>query len=136
MFVALTHVGNLKTWQLFAALLIFPSIPLALWFSVLYFYFKEGVEIGGFFTLAMIVVGVIFVINSLDSLTRLYTDNLKLTVERLGRVNYIVCHWFLLFGLILLYQFTPLKIEWIGLIVIGLYAVVYALLIRRGKQIG
>ncbi len=128
-------VGNLKTWQLFAALLIFPSIPLALWFSVLYYYFNEGVNVSGFFTMSMIVVGIIFVINSLDSLTRLYTDNLQLTVDRLGRWKYIIVHWVILFGLILLYQFTPLKIEWVGLVVIGLYAVVYSILILRRKPL-
>jgi hypothetical protein len=36
-----------------------------------------------------------------------------------------------LFGLVLLYQFTPLKIEWVGLVVIGIYAAVYALVFRR-----
>lgn len=121
-------VGNLRTWQLMLALLIFPSVPLALWFSVLYFYYSNGVEVGPFFNLGMIVVGVIFVVNSLDSLIRLYTQNLKLTVERLGRSRYVAVHWALLFTLILLYQLTPLKIEWIGLVVIGLYAVIYGLL--------
>ena len=37
----------------------------------------------------------------------------------------------LLFGLILLYQFTPLKIEWIGLVVIGIYACIYYLLLQK-----
>jgi len=33
-----------------------------------------------------------------------------------------------------LYQFTPLKIEWIGMIVIGLYVAIYALVfVRRGE---
>jgi glycine betaine transporter len=68
------------------------------------------------------------VINSLDSLVRLYTTNLGLTVERLGRRNYVAANWSALCGLILLYQFTPLRIEWIGLIVIGLYAAIYVLL--------
>ena len=78
----------------------------------------------------MVVVGIIFVINSLDSLTRLYSENLNLTVEKLGRARYIGVHWALLFGLILLYQFTPLKIEWIGMIVIVLYASIYVLVFQ------
>jgi choline-glycine betaine transporter len=118
-------VGNLNTWQLLVALLVIPSLPIAVWFSVLYYYFSNDIEIGGFFNLAMVVVGVIFVINSLDSLVRLYTTNLGLTVQRLGRWKYIAANWIALCGLILLYQFTPLQIEWIGLIVIGLYAVIY-----------
>ena len=85
----------------------------------------------------MVVVGVIFVVNSLDSLTRLYSENLGLTVKRLGGPAYVAAHWGLLFGLILLYQFTPLKIEWIGLIVIGIYCAIYVLtFIRRDALIG
>ena len=124
-------VGGLSTWQLLVALLVIPSLPIGVWFSVLYYYFANGIEIGGFFNLAMVFVGIIFVINSLDSLVRLYTVNLGLTVERLGRWNYIAGNWTALSGLILLYQFTPLRIEWIGLIVIGLYAVIYAMLFAR-----
>lgn len=126
-------VGNLETWQLLLSLLIFPSIPIALWFSVLYFYYSHGVDISPFFNFAMIFVGIVFVINSLDSLTRLYTDNLKLTVKKLGMGRYIMLNWGLLCGLILLYKFTPLRIEWIGLIVIGLYIIVYALMAKNRK---
>lgn len=125
-------VGGLRAYQLMAALLVIPSIPIALWFSVLYVYHTDGIQLAGALQLSMVVVGVIFVVNSLDSLTRLYSENLGLTVARLGGKAYVGVHWTLLFGLILLYQFTPLKIEWIGLVVIGLYCAIYALtFIRR-----
>ncbi len=78
-------VGNLTTWQLFFALLIFPSIPIALWFSVLHLYYSNAIEISATLNLVMIAVGILFVVNSLDSLTRLYTQNLQITVQRLGR---------------------------------------------------
>ena len=123
--------GGLKTWQLLAALLIIPSILISIWFSVLYYHFINHIEIIGFFKIAMVIVGIIFVINSLDSLIRLYTVNLNLTVERFGRRRYILGNWVAMSGLILLYQFTPLKIEWIGLIVVGLYAAIYTLLFTR-----
>jgi hypothetical protein len=79
----------------------------------------------------MVVVGIIFVVNSLDSLIRLYSDNLGLTARRMGEASYVVTHWTLMYALVLAFQFTPLKIEWIGLVVIGIYAVVYLLLLRR-----
>jgi choline-glycine betaine transporter len=127
-------VGGLRVYQLMLALLILPSIPIALWFSVLYFYHTEAIALAGGLQLSMVVVGVVFVVNSLDSLTRLYSENLGLTVKRLGGPGYVAAHWSLLFGLILLYQFTPLKIEWIGLVVIGIYCAIYALtFIRREK---
>ena len=124
-------IGGLKTWQLLLALLFVPSIPIAIWFSVLYYYFSSGIAIPDAWRIAMIVVGVIFVMNSLDSLMRLYTHNLGLTVARLGTWQYIAGNWTALFGLVLLYQFTPLEIEWVGLVVIGIYAAVYALVFRR-----
>ena len=124
-------VRNLNTWQLLASLLIFPSIPLALWFSIIYFYYTQDVMVSGVLNTCMIVVGIVFVINSLDSLTRLYTDNLNLKVERLGALRYVGLHWTVIFGLILLYQFTPLQIEWVGLVVIALYVVIGYLVFRR-----
>jgi choline-glycine betaine transporter len=128
-------VGGLKTWKLLVALLVVPSIPIGIWFSVLYYYFDNGIEVGRFWRLAMISVGIIFVINSLDSLIRLYTRNLGLTLDRLGVLKYVGGNWLALFGLVLLYQFTPLKIEWVGLVVIGLYVVVYVLVYQRRRQL-
>ncbi|MGH8222649.1 MAG: BCCT family transporter, partial [Woeseiaceae bacterium] len=46
-------VGNLRSWQLLLALVIVPSIPIAVWFSVLYYYFNNGLEIGSYWRLAM-----------------------------------------------------------------------------------
>ena len=127
--------GGLKTWQLLLALLFVPSIPIAVWFSVLYYYFANDIAVAGGWRIAMIVVGVIFVVNSLDSLTRLYTQNLNLTVERFGVGWYIAGNWLALYGLVLLYQFTPLEIEWVGLVVIGIYATIYALVYRRRRKL-
>lgn len=124
-------VGGLRPWQLLTALLILPSIPIALWFSILYYFHSETIELTAALRWSMVAVGIIFVINSLDSLTRLYSENLNLTVERLGKPTYILAHWVLLYGLILTYQLTPLKIEWIGMVVIGLYAAIYILIFKN-----
>jgi len=123
--------GRMRTWQLAAALLVMPSIPIAAWFSVLYFYFRQQLTVPPVLAAAMVVVGVVFVVNSLDSLIRLYSDNLNLTSRRLGTPAYIAGHWLLMCSLVLAFQFTPLRIEWIGLVVIGLYASIYALLFHQ-----
>ncbi len=127
--------SGLKAWQLLLALLIVPSIPIAVWFSVLYLYFSNGLDISPFWTHAMLAVGVLFVINSLDSLVRLYTQNLGLTTQRFGVPLYIAGNWAVLFGLVLLYQLTPLKIEWVGLAVIGLYIAILWMVIQRRQQL-
>lgn len=126
-------VGGLRTWQLLLALLVVPSLPIAVWFSVLFAIYEQGSEVSSLLNGFMIVVGIVFVINSLDSLTRLYTESLELTAPKLGLVRYVVSHWLLLFALILMYQYTPLQIEWIGLVVILLYCVI-ALLIGKHRQ--
>jgi glycine betaine transporter len=128
-------VSGLKTWQLLLALLVIPSVAIALWFSVLYYYFSNDIAVIGILRGAMVVLGIIFVINSLDSLIRLYTDNLGMSVNQLGRNKYMVGNWLLIAILVLLYQLTPLKIEWVGLLVIGLYGVIYVLLYRRRGEL-
>ena len=120
-------VGGLTVWQLLLALLVLPSIPIALWFSLLFFIYSGDTALSALPRLGMVIVGVIFVVNSLDSLIRLYSENLNLTVARLTGPGYVAAHWTLIFGLVLLYQFTPLKIEWIGLVVIGIYCSIYVL---------
>jgi choline-glycine betaine transporter len=126
-------VGGLQTWQLLIALLVIPSIPIAVWFSILFGIYEKGIDVSGLMNSFMVLVGIVFVINSIDSLTRLYTEGVGLTVLRFGRAGYVTLNWLILYGLILLYQFTPLRIEWIGLFVISLYCVVVYLLFSRSR---
>ncbi|QIE57312.1 BCCT family transporter [Pikeienuella piscinae] len=129
-------VGGLRTWQLLGALLVFPSIPLAIWFSVLYFYHQNGISTEGAVNIAMIVVGVTFVINSLDSLIRLYSDNLSITVARFGKAPYVVGNVAVLFGLTLLFQNQWLQIQWIGAVVVGLYfACLIFIFVTKGGEV-
>lgn len=116
-------VGNMKTWHLLLALLIIPSIPIAIWFSVLYHVHVNNIPTTGFVNYAMIAVGTIFVINSLDSLIRLYTYNLGFTVEKYGRVAYILGNVILLSGLVLAFKSQWIQIHWIGALVIGLFMI-------------
>ncbi len=124
-------VSGFTAWQLLLLLLIVPSIPIALWFSALYWYFANDISIAGLMSWAMMGVGVLFVVNSLDSLTRLYTTNIGLTVQTLGTARYVVVNWIILFALVMAFQFTPFKIEWVGLVVVGIYASIYALVFLR-----
>ena len=114
-------VGGIKTQYLLLALLIIPSIPLGIWFSVLYYYHANEISTDGLLNAAMVIVGVTFVINSLDSLIRLYSDNLSITTERFGKIPYIVGNVAVLFTLTLLFQSQWLQIQWIGAVVVGIY---------------
>jgi len=114
-------VGGLRTYQVLVAMLVFPSIPIAIWFAVLYYYSANGLETAGFYNVAMAIVGITFVINSLDSLIRLYTDNLNLNVTRLGKVKYFLGNIIALSLLTLLFKLDFLQIQWVGAVVIGLF---------------
>ena len=126
-------IGGLTTWQLLLALLVIPSIPLGMWFTVLYYYHLESIPTAGIANWAMAIVGITFVINSFDSLIRLYTDNLSLTVERFGKAVYIGGNTIVLFVLTLLFQSQWLQIQWVGTVVIGMYVacLLYVLLVKR-----
>jgi choline-glycine betaine transporter len=114
-------VGGLRTYQVLVAMLVFPSIPIAIWFTVLYYYSANGLETAGFYNIAMAIVGITFVVNSLDSLIRLYTDNLNLSVSRLGKVKYFLGNVIALSLLTLLFKLDFLQIQWVGAVVIGLF---------------
>ena len=113
-------VGGMRTYQVFLAMLIFPSIPIAVWFVGLYYYHLNALVISGWLNGLMIAVGILFVINSLDSLIRLYTENLNLTVTRVGKIPYFMGNLLTLSGLTLLFTLDFLQIQWVGAIVIGL----------------
>ena len=128
-------VSGIRTWQLLIAMLVVPSIAIGVWFTVLYHYHAEGLQIAAFTNLAMISVGVLMVVNSLDSLIRLYTDNLNLTAQHLGRVNYVVFNFLAMVGLTMLFQLDFLRIQWVGALVIALYfgCFVYILANKRAE---
>jgi choline-glycine betaine transporter len=113
-------VGGLRTYQVFLTMLIFPSIPIAIWFVGLYYLHLNEINIAGWLNGMMAAVGVLFVINSLDSLIRLYTDNLNLTMTKIGKTPYFVGNLLVLSSLTLLFTLDFLQIQWVGAVVIGL----------------
>jgi choline-glycine betaine transporter len=127
-------VGGMRTYQVMVAMVVVPSIPIALWFSVLYQYHQNEWPITDIMNWSMVFVGVTFVINSLDSLIRLYTDNLGLTVERLGRAKYWLGNFVILSVITIAFQSEFLEIQWIGALVILIYFLCFSyMLLSRNK---
>ncbi|MGP9832205.1 BCCT family transporter [Marinobacter sp. NSM] len=126
-------VSGIKTWQLLIAMLVVPSIAIGVWFSVLFHYHAEGLKITAMTNLAMISVGVLMVVNSLDSLIRLYTDNLNLTARRMGRMNYVIVNFGVMVLLTMLFQLDFLRIQWVGALVIGLYFACFAYILANKR---
>ena len=86
-----------------------------------YSLYMQHITIDGPLSVLMVLVGVVFVVNSLDSLIRLYSDNLSLGSERLGYRTYFLGNIAALATLTLLFQLDFLKIEWVGALVIVLF---------------
>jgi choline-glycine betaine transporter len=129
-------VGGLRTYQVFLAMLIFPSIPIAIWFVGLYYYHINALEISAWLNGLMVAVGILFVVNSLDSLIRLYTDNLNLTVTRIGNIPYFAGNLLTLSGLTLLFTLDFLQIQWVGAAVIALmFSCLLFILLTRLKTV-
>ncbi|RTR34705.1 BCCT family transporter [Shewanella atlantica] len=124
-------VGGMRTYQVLIAMMVFPSVPIAVWFTVLYYYSANEIATTGFYNLAMVLVGITFVINSLDSLIRLYTDNLNLTVERFGKTRYIIGNIALMSGLTLLFKLDFLQIQWVGALAISLILACFGYILAK-----
>ena len=129
-------VKGMSANSLLGAMLVFPSATILCWFALLYSYFTLDIETTGFVNIAMVVVGVVFVINSLDSLIRLYADNLNLSVERFGLSRYVILHFTLLIALVAVFSIDFLQIQWVGAVVIGLFIIGIAASVRHwmGQQ--
>lgn len=115
---------------LLISMLVIPSILLAIWFAVIYGYFVDKIEISTTWNIAMVIVGIVFVANSLDSLIRLYTSNLNLGVEKVGLPVYAIVNLVVLVGLTALYQlpediFGTIKYVGMAVILIYIVAMVY-----------
>lgn len=129
-------VSGLKTWQLMLAMLIFPSAAIGTWFTVLYHYHAEDLSISTWISAAMISVGILMVINSLDSLIRLYSENLKLTARHIGTPKYLIGNFIAMCGLTALFQLDFLRIQWVGALVIAIYFASFAyIMISKRKEV-
>lgn len=128
-------VGGMKAWKLAFAMVILPAVPLGLWFCVLYMYHQNAIVIPGWLNGLMVFVGIVFVINSLDSLIRLYSANLGWDKPRVGASVYYPLHFVLQAALVLAYFYTPFEIQWVGLIVVAIYAAVYAVMLMRRSAV-
>tara|TARA_R110001583_G_scaffold26255_1_gene94611 strand:- start:117 stop:473 length:357 start_codon:yes stop_codon:yes gene_type:complete len=96
----------------------------------------NGIETTGFYNIAMAFVGITFVVNSLDSLIRLYTDNLNIGVTRIGKVKYFLGNIAALSLLTLLFKLDFLAIQWVGALVIGLFFSCFGyILLRKFKEV-
>ncbi len=126
-------INGLPVWLLFLVMLVVPSILIAIWFSGLYFIYSRQIDVNNFYHITMVFVGVVFVVSSLDSLIRVYTDALKMTVNRLGEARYIIGNVALLSLLTFCFKLDFLRIHWVGSLVIGLFftCFVYTLFRQR-----
>ncbi len=127
-------VAGLRVYQLFLLVLILPSAPILIWFVVLYQSHASGSALATGTNLSIAVLGVLFVVNSMDSLIRVYSYNLNLTRTKLGIGKYFVLHFALLTTLVVIYDFKMLNINLVGSIVTGLWLLATANTVYRLRR--
>lgn len=127
-------VNGLTVYQVFLALVFVPVIPVGVWFSVLYFYFENSVNAHEYFAVAMVCVALLFVINSADSLIRLYCLQLNISDKSVGKLGYFVINGGLLFIGILIFHYQFISIFWIGNTVITLFLLALAFFMGRSVK--
>ena len=114
-------VNGLRVYQVFLAILVLPSIPIAIWFIVLFDAFSLGLNLSINLKILIAFLGALFVVNSMDSMIKLYSSELSLTRHQLGSKQYLFYHLGLLSLLTMLYEIKMLDIELVGSIVIILW---------------
>lgn len=137
-FVAKFVPKNITIITLFITMLVVPSIMLAIWFIVIYSFFLNNIVINEQWTFTMVIIGTLFVVNSLDSLIRLYTSNLNLDINTKGMNFYILFNVLVIMFFVCLYQLSSNifeTIKYIGLAVLMIYSFALIKIIKNRKQI-
>ncbi|KJG56830.1 hypothetical protein UA38_12680 [Photobacterium kishitanii] len=84
-----------KPYKLFCFMLIVPTIPLSLWFTVVYVFYSTNYHIPNAYLVLMSVVGVLFVVNSFDSILRVSSELIgksynKITYKKSLLISYVL----------------------------------------------
>ena len=128
-----TH--GLTSWQLLMVMVIAPLIPTFAWFSVLYHAYTSLFHFDGLANWLLIILGTLFVVNSLDFMIASYSRALNISSKRLGRLRYFVLNFCLLSSFTWLFFDKYLFIEWVALVVILLMMITAAaMLIKHGMR--
>lgn len=127
-------VNGIKVYQLFICFLILPSIPIAIWFLVLHQGYQFDIALDLHTKLFLALMGVLYVMNSMDSMIRLYSVNLGINKEKLGNKKYYLFHSLLLMAVASMFEVQMLNIEAVGSIILVLWAVALSYCISLYQQ--
>lgn len=111
-------VCKMSPFKLLLAMVLVPLIPTAIWFSVLYHHFTVQLASPAVITLIMLLLAILFVVNSLDFMVANYSETLSINQDRLGLKNFVIVNTSLLIFLSFLFKEKLLLIQWTALFVI------------------
>lgn len=114
-------VNGFRVYQLLLAILILPSVPIALWFIVLFDAFSLGIELSSYLKVTIAFIGALFVINSMDSMIKLYSVELGYIPDKLDHKCYLAIQFGLLTLITIMYDIQMLNIEIVGSIILLLW---------------
>lgn len=113
-------VKNMSPLKLLWIMTLVPLIPSFIWFSVLYFIDIKQLVLSDRVNLVFLLLGVAFVVNSLDFMVAQYSTVFKLNRQCLGRRKFMVYNALLLLALTWLFQYQILLVQYTAALVICL----------------
>lgn len=99
---------------------IVPMVPCLLWFSILYGVHFKALLLTAEVKLAFLLLGIAFVVNSLDFMVAQYSTTFNLDKNSLGQTRFITVNTLLLLLLTWLFQHQLLLVQYTAILVIGL----------------
>lgn len=130
-------VSNMSPIKLLLAMVLVPLIPTAIWFSVLYQQFIIEAELSPMIAGTMIVLAMLFVVNSLDFMVAHYSKALFIDRQRMGVKRFVLFNTLLLLILTALFKEQLLFIQWTAFLVIfiGVIGVLNYILLVLSKKL-
>lgn len=111
-------VNQMSPFKLLLTMVLIPLIPTAIWFSVLYHHFIIQAVMSPVIAITMVLLALLFVVNSLDFMVAHYSQSLSIDRKRLGMKKFVLFNSILLLMLTAMFKEQWLFIQWTALLVI------------------
>lgn len=113
-------VNQMTPIKLLLAMVFVPLVPTAIWFYTLYHQYSNQLSSTHITTVLMVILAMMFVINSLDFMVANYSKVLKIDRKRLGLKYFLFVNTLLLLILTALFKEQLLLIEWTSYIIVAI----------------
>ncbi len=133
-------VNNMSPLMLLNIMVILPLLPTFIWFSLLFHWYQTDMPLNISFNVLMIIVAMLFVINSLDFMTAHYSQTLRLNVQRfsvnlMGKFLFVGINSLVLLVMTYLFHTKLLMVNYIAVLVIVLIVLLLLALLKNSARV-